>query len=388
MKALALGSGEMGRVAIDDLVKHGVFTHVTVGTRHPEGAEEFLGTLPKRGTRTAVVRIDVQDRERLATLMRGFDVVCNLAGPNYLNAVPVAQAAIAAGVPMVDVSDDWEATLRILDMHEEARNAGVTLIVGLGASPGVTNVLARKGADTLDRVDEVRTSWVMRGSDLGGPALAAHLLYSLPHRAFVFVGGEMREVRPFVDGRETLTYPELGPVEVMHIGHPEPFTLSRYIKGVRYADDKATFLPDEVNRLIVELGRIARSSDPVIVEGVPIDPMAFAARYLYQVGKRMTDVPQTGALRTEVRGELSGRPMRAVYSAAGRIGIGTGVPAAIGAQLLAIGKVRKRGVYPPEACLEPDWFLGAVTMRKIGDVKEELLDWEDAPSARVSVTRP
>lgn len=388
MRALVLGSGEMGQVAIDDLVKHGVFAQVTVGTRHPERTEEFLGTLPKRGTRTAVARIDVQDRERLAALMHGFDVVCNLAGPNYLNAVPVVEAAIAARVPMVDVSDDWEATLRILDMHEEAKRAGVTVIVGLGASPGVTNVLARKGADTLDRVDEVHTSWIMRGSDLGGPALAAHLLYSLPHRAFVFEGGAMKEVRPFVDGRETFDYPELGAVEVTHIGHPEPFTLSRYIKGIRYADDKATFLPVEVNDLIVELGRIARSPDPVLVDGKPIDPMAFAARYLYQAGKRMTDVPQTGALRTEVRGELNGRPMRAVYTAAGRIGIGTGVPSAIGAQLLAIGTVRKLGVYPPEACLEPEWFLGAVTMRNIGDVKEELLEWDDAPSSRITVTRP
>lgn len=388
MKALALGSGEMAQVAIDDLVKHGVFTDVTVGTRHPERAEEFLATLPRNGTRTAVARIDVQDRPALASLMRGHDVTCNLAGPNYLNAVPVVEAAIAARVPMVDVSDDWEATLRILDLHDEAVKAGITVIVGLGASPGVTNVLARKGADTLDRVEEVHTSWIMRGSDLGGPALAAHLLYSLPHRAFVFADGAMREVRPFVDGKETLDYPEPGPVEVMHIGHPEPFTLSRFIEGVRYADDKATFLPVEVNDMIVAGGRIARSGHPVLVDGRPVDPMAFASRWLYEAGKRMTDVPQTGALRTEVRGELGGRKMRAVYSAAGRIGIGTGVPASIGAQLLAIGKVQKRGVFPPEACLDPEWFLAAVTMRNIGTVREELLEWDDAPSARVMVARP
>ena len=381
MKALALGSGEMGQVAIDDLVRHGVFTQVTVGTRHPERAEEFLGTLPSRGTRTGVARIDVQDREALAALMRGYDVVCNLAGPNYLNAVPVVEAAIAARVPMVDVSDDWEATLRILDLHDEAVKAGITVIVGLGASPGVTNVLARKGADTLDAVEEVHTSWIMRGSDLGGPALAAHLLYSLPQRAFVFEDGEMKEVRPFVDGKETLDYPELGPVEVMHIGHPEPFTLSRFIEGVRYADDKATFLPTVVNDMIVDLGRIALSPHPVMVDGRPVDPMAFAAGYLYEAGKRMTDVPRTGALRTEVRGELGGRKMRAVYTASGRIGIGTGVPASIGAQLLAIGTVKQKGVFPPEACLDPEWFLTAVSMRDIGVVKEELLEWEDAPAS-------
>ena len=177
----------------------------------------------------------------------------------------------------------------------------------------------------------------MRGSDAGGPALAAHLLYSLPDRAFVLENGEIREVRPFEDGREVIDYPELGPVEVMHIGHPEPLTLARFIDGIRYADDKATFLPVEINRMIVELGRVARSGHPVMVDDRPVDPMDFAAMYLYQTCKAMGDVPKTGALRTEVRGELEGRPVRLVYSAAGRIGIGTGIPCAIGAQLIAAG---------------------------------------------------
>jgi saccharopine dehydrogenase (NAD+, L-lysine-forming) len=327
------------------------------------------------------VAADIRDHAALVALMKDHDVVCNLAGPNFLNAVPVAKAAIGAGRNLVDVSDDYAATLEMLDLHADAKREGVTIVVGLGASPGVTNILARYAADKLDRVEEVRTSWIMRGSDMGGPALSMHLLYSNAHRAFVFENGEMHEVRPFVDGKEVIDYPVLGPVEVMHIGHPEPFTLSRYIKGVRYADDKATFLPVEVNDMIVELGRVARSGHPVMVDGTAVDPMAFAANYLHQACQRMTDVPQTGALRTEVRGELAGKAVRLVYAAAGRISIGTGVPASIGAMLLAIGKIRKPGVWPPEACIEPEWFLSAVERRQIGDIEEQLLDWDREATA-------
>jgi len=373
VKVLVLGCGEMAQVAIRDLLQQGVFVDVVVGTRHPKRAEAFLGEVAKTTVRTAAVAIDVGDREALDKLMRGCDVVCNLAGPNFRNAVNVVRAAIAAGVSVVDVSDDFAATLEILDLHGEAKKAGITVVLGLGASPGVTNILAREGANKLDRVDEVHTSWVMRGSDAGGPALAQHLLYSLPDRAFVFENGEMHVVRPFVDGRETIEYPELGPVEVFHIGHPEPLTLSRFIEGVRYADDKATFLPAEVNRWIVDLGRVARQLEPVCVDGVPVDGVAFAAALLYERCKAMTEVSQTGALRAEVVGELEGRRTRMIYTAAGRIGIGTGVPAAIGASLLAIGKIRKRGVYPPEACIEPEWFLSAVTMRDIGEVEERIV---------------
>jgi saccharopine dehydrogenase-like NADP-dependent oxidoreductase len=383
MRALVLGCGEMAKPAIEDLVKYGVFNRLTVASRHPERAETFLATLPPHRIRIETAAVNVLDHASLVRLMHGHGVVCNLAGPNYQNAVAIARAAIGAGVSLVDVSDDWAATLELLALHGDAERAGITIVVGLGASPGITNVLARYGADQLDRVEEVRTSWIMRASDMGGIALSKHLLFNNAHRAFVFEEGEMQEVRPFVDGKEIIEYPSLGPVEVMHIGHPEPFTLSRYIEGVRYADDKATFLPVEVNDLIVELGRVARSVHPVIVGGKPIDPMEFAASYLHQSCARMMEVPQTGALRTEVRGEIAGRSVRLVYAASGRITIGTGIPASIGAMLLAIGKITKLGVWPPEACIEPEWFLSAIDQRQLGQVEEQILDWDREASSAV-----
>jgi lysine 6-dehydrogenase len=378
MKVLVLGCGEMAQPAITDLAQQGMFQRVTVAARRPERAEANIAALRDYSTRPVIERVDIHDTPALVALMRRHHVTCNLAGPNYRNAVAVARAAILAGVPLVDVSDDWEATLEILAMHDAAQSAGVTILVGLGASPGVTNVMARYGANQLDRVDEVRTSWIMRGSDAGGPALAAHLLYSLPHRAFYFENGAMHEVRPFEDGKEVIEYPVLGPIEVMHIGHPEPFTLGRYIEGVRYADDKATFLPVEVNDMIVELGRVARSGHPVEVDGRLIDPMDFAAQYFHDTCKRLTGVPRTGALRTEVRGLRRGKPVRLVYSAAGRIGTGTGFPCAIGAHLIAAKLVAAPGVHPPEArgVLDPEFFLKAVEVRKIGEVHETVFDWE------------
>jgi saccharopine dehydrogenase-like NADP-dependent oxidoreductase len=155
----------MAQIAIRDLVEHAVFADVVVGTRHPRRAEAFLATVARPTVRTSAVAIVVGDHDLLVALMKKFDVVCNLAGPNWRNAVNVAKAAIGAGVSMVDVSDDWAATLELLDFYAEAVKAGITIVLGLGASPGVTNILAREGANKLDRVDEVHTSWIMRGSD-------------------------------------------------------------------------------------------------------------------------------------------------------------------------------------------------------------------------------
>ena len=82
MKVLVLGCGEMGRVAVADLLRYGqLFRTVGILTRHPERVEELLAGLPDP-RRTVIHRGDVQDVSALAAVMRGYDVVCNLAGPN------------------------------------------------------------------------------------------------------------------------------------------------------------------------------------------------------------------------------------------------------------------------------------------------------------------
>lgn len=52
------------------------------------------------------------------------------------------------------------------------------------------------------------------------------------------------------------------------------------------------------------------------------------------------------------------------------MGEGTGIPAALGAILMATGKVRAKGVNPPEACVEPLEFLELARSRvSLGDKK-------------------
>jgi len=374
MKILVLGCGEMGKEAIRDLFGTCACTRIGIGSRHGDRAEDVAATLKYGRSDVVTHEIDVHDHHALVRLMREYDAVANLAGPNFRNAVPVAKAAIEAGVSLVDVMDDWETTLEMFELDPEARAAGVTIITGLGASPGATDIMARAGVDRLDHAEEIRTSWVMRSSDPGGPALARHLLHSLPQRAFVYEDSEMREVVPFRDGAEVIHYPLLGNVEVFHIGHPEPFMLARTFPGVRYADDKATFLPAIVNDWIVELGAVARPNRPIEVDGERVDSMDWAAdTFLRRCGEISGELP-VGALRTEVRGESCGKPKRIVFDVPGRIGYGTGIPASIGAQFLARGQLHEPGVHPPEACIDPDLFFEEVKKRSVEEIRETWIE--------------
>jgi lysine 6-dehydrogenase len=366
MKVLVLGCGEMGETAVQDLYEHGPFDEIVVATRSPEKAAPLLERLRGRPRRLDVRALEVGDGDGLVQLLRPFDVAVNCVGPNYRYEVRIARAAIEAGVPLVDINDDYETTYEMLELDESARRAGVLVVLGLGASPGVNNVLVRAAADQLDEVEEIHTAWVMAGSDPGGLALAYHLLYSLSGKALTLRDGQMIEVESFVDGRERIAFPEpVGPMDVFHVGHPEPITLQRTFPGVRTADDKASFNAPYVNEWIRRLGGMARECpDPVRVGDRMVTPMDFAAAYFHKRCKALVDVPKEGALRVHVRGRKGTKKRDVYFSSAGRIAQGTGIPAAIGAAMIAERKIEGAGVLPPEACVDPTEFLYQIFTRR------------------------
>jgi len=368
MKALILGCGEMGEEALEELFLHGDLGEIAVATRDPAKANAVLARLGPGKPRIRVEQLDLDDAPDLTGLMDDADVVVNCIGPNFKYEVPIARAAIGARKPLVDLNDEYLTTLQMYELDESARAANVTIVMGLGASPGVNNILVRAAADELSEIESIRTAWVMSGADPGGLALSYHLLHSLSDKAFVVQDGQRQEVRSFIDGRESIDFPQpVGRMDVFHIGHPEPITLSRCYPQVPYVDDKATFNPPSVNDMILALGKIIRDSEaPVGVRGRDIDVMDFAAAYLNARCKRMSGVPLPGALRVEVQGRKGRKRLKYLYSSAGRIAQGTGIPAAIGAEFILEGKITKKGVLAPEECIDPHPFLHELLKRKIG----------------------
>ncbi len=373
MKAVALGCGEMGRVAIQDLYLRSGFEEILVCVRNPEKAKSLLRWHERTNGRIRFRSIDIGQCEKLPELFSECDVVVNCAGPNYKYEIPVARAAIEAKVNLVDLNDDYATTIAMYDLDQQAKEAGVTIIMGLGASPGVNNILVRAAASELDEVEEIHTAWIMSAADPGGLALSCHLLYSLSDRAFTVNEGKTIEVQSFVDGKECLEFPKpIGPMDVCHIGHPEPITLSRRYRNARCIDNKASFNPPFVNDLIVRLGGMVRAAKgPIQTAEGPVDAMDFAAANLLKACRSVKDIPRDGALRVEVKGRKNGRGLRIIYTGTGRITSGTGIPVSIGAAMLAKGMIDQKGVLAPEDCIDPYDFLEEILSRGVGELEEE-----------------
>ena len=117
-------------------------------------------------------KIDVNDHNGLVSTINDADVVINCAGPFYKTAVAVARAAVEAKVNYIDICDDYEATeiLFASDIDQAAKEAGITVLTGMGSDPGTNNVIVKWYADQLDRVDEIALFWVVSIAELAGAA--------------------------------------------------------------------------------------------------------------------------------------------------------------------------------------------------------------------------
>jgi len=361
------GAGEMGSVAVADLV--GRTAHeVTIGDVRPDAARAVLRSL---GAPDRVVAVDVDDPGSLAAAMRSTDVVLNATYMRHN--LPVTDAAIAARVHLVDLGSYYPETLEQLDRHGPAEEAGCRIVPGCGVAPGLTNVLARLGADRLDRVDAIRIDSYITHPLWTSPGIVTTRFDASTGTAVTYEDGSWVE-HPSFSGEEAVVFPAPYGEQTVHlVPHPEPVTLPRYLE-VRTVVFKVGYPAEEANRIrvLLELGFDRES--PFDLDGRSISPRRFAAAYIGSRGITASD-RSANVKRVRVDGTRGGRPVSVVYDfAVEQVGrsassIITGTVAAIAADMVARdGPV---GVLPPEAAFDPRAFLATLAERGLTVAERE-----------------
>jgi hypothetical protein len=187
------------------------------------------------GARVAVV--DVRAAAATALARRVAGVVIDLDGARSADiavlAHPAPQAAdaarlLAAGVPVVSMSDDVDDVRNLLELAPLALQHGVTLVVGAAMAPGLSGLLARQLSTHLDGVDEIHVA--MHGT--GGPSCARQHHRALGGTSVGLHDGEWIR-RPAGAGRELCWFPEpINAYDCYRAEMPEPVLLSRVFPTV------------------------------------------------------------------------------------------------------------------------------------------------------------
>ncbi len=362
------GSGEMGSAAVADLVER-TGHEVTIGDVRPDAAAELLRRL---GAPERVVRVDVDDAASLAAALDGAEVALNATYMRHN--VPVTDAAIAAGAHLVDLGSYYPETLQQLDRHAAAERAGCRIVPGCGVAPGLTNILARLGADRLDAVESVRIYSYITHPLWTSPGIVVTRFDASSGTSLVYEGGRLVERASFGDPQRIVFPDPYGEQEVHLVPHPEPVTLPRSI-DLRNVVFKVGYPADETRRIrvLMELG--FDSDEPFDVDGVAIAPRRFAAAYIGRRGIAADD-RSANVKQVCVDGVRGGKPLTLAYDFAvertGRSASSaiTGTVAAIAADLVARGGTA--GVHPPEAAFDPQRFVDALADRGLAVSEREL----------------
>jgi saccharopine dehydrogenase-like NADP-dependent oxidoreductase len=237
--------------------------------------------------------------------------------------VAVARAAVSAGRHVVSVADGLAVVERLLDLHAEATERGVVVAVGAGFGPGLSCVLARHAASTLDHVDEVHVAH----HGTGGPACARQ-----HHHALRGAGLDWREHawrrRPGGSGRELCFFPDpIGGADCYRAALPDALLLVPAFPGV-----------------VRVTARLAATRRDRLTASLPM------LRRPHAEGR-------VGGLRVEVRGRRGQARDTVVLGAVDRPAVAAGTVAAITARWVGAGRTLATGAVGLATLVEPLPFL-------------------------------
>jgi len=237
-------------------------------------------------------------------------------------------------------------------------------VVGIGSAPGITNLLARLGADRLESVDRIDlfNGSIVPGGEFAVPHAPDTILDEFTLPAMIFEDGELREV-PAGSGAIRYPFPwPLGDLEAVFTLHSELATLPQTIEGVRTVRWRLALPPAVATgfRLLVELGLAA--TQPVRVGEADVAPRDLLLAVLGGLPPTLAEAHEMTIV--EVEGTAEGGHALFVGTAsfedapegtpAGAFG--TALPITVAARWLAEGRV-PAGVHPPETGLEAEPFL-------------------------------
>lgn len=394
MDILIIGAGGVGSVVAHKCaqakLKTGVFGRITIASRTFSRCEALAADVRKRqGVELDAVRVDADNVPMLCDLLRQIrpGLVLNIALP-YQD-LHIMDACLECGVNYLDTANyepldtakfeyKWQWAYR-----DRFNAAGLTALLGSGFDPGVTNVFAAWAQK--HELDEINVLDIIdcNAGDHGHP-FATNFNPEINIREVSAKGrywehGEWVETDPLSWCMDYVFPDGIGKKRCYLMYHEELESLALHLKGLRRARFWMTFSDSYLNYLNV-LNNVGMTGiKPVKFRGMEIVPLQFLASLLpnpASLGARTTGRTCIG---NRMKGVKDGR-QREIYiynvcdhaecfreTGSQAVSYTTGVPAMIGAKLIAQGLWRKPGVWNMEQ-MDPDPFMA--------DLNEYGLPWQ------------
>jgi len=361
------GAGAMGRITVRDFVRFAESDDEIVVADF-DGEKASVLARQFKDPRVTAVAADVRDVQSTAKALTGTFAVINCI-QHHMN-LDVMRAAVQVQAHYIDLGGLFHMTLKQLRLDAEFRRVGKLAILGMGAAPGITNVLARMGADQVENVREIhcRVASVDKTKYRNTPALPISyslqtILEEFSIDPAVFTKGKLKFVSP-MSGMEPIRFPPpVGLQRSMHTIHSELATLPQSFPGVREVSFKIAFDAIFLDRVkfLRDLG--FASQEPISMGGVKVKPI----EVVNKVAMSQRPAKQIGPTNDYeiVRVIVKGKRATVVLDCHCKNipDVNTGAPPAIVARMIAAGEITGSGVHPPETIVPPKAFFSHLAKR-------------------------
>jgi lysine 6-dehydrogenase len=370
----------MGRVTVRTLAEDERVDIITVVDRNAELADRTIAWLDRGREKARAAGCDVRDERALAGLLLGADAVLNAT--DYLFNLDVMRAALAARVSYADLGGLFHMTRQQYTLDAGFREAGICGVLGIGSTPGITNILARLAADQMDRIDRLDVRIGSRdfrptNTSFIPPYSIRTIFDECTLEPMVYRNGRWNAVAP-MSGQEPVDFPQpIGRATAMHTLHSEValFPVSFHDWGIKHASFKIAFPEEFLHQLQLLVGLGLAAKEPVDTREVETGNQVRIAPREFFVSLLSARTRPTGAasepndcdvLRVVAQGRREGHPVTLLEDMVVRpykpwkVGAGdldTGVPLAVAGVLLAQGRYLTAGVHGAELIFDPHLFL-------------------------------
>jgi len=135
-------NGYTGQLIVEESVRRGL-RPVLAGRR----AEALATIAAKHGLDVRVASLD--DAAALTTMLDGITVVVHSAGPFFRTSAPMVRACLAAKVHYLDITGEIAVFEACRARHDDAKEAGIVILPGVGFDVVPTDCLAARLAERL-----------------------------------------------------------------------------------------------------------------------------------------------------------------------------------------------------------------------------------------------
>ena len=418
-KILIIGCGGVASVGIAKCCQNDkVFTDICIASRTVSKCEAMKEKWQsKTKAKITTAQIDANNKEELLALMKSFQPdVCLHLGMAFHNLV-IMEACVECKVHYVDTAayepedtDDpvWKAyaekryaetgIVSFCDFpfqwafQEKFQKAGIVGLLGSGFDPGVTSVFTAYAMkhyfDVIEDIDILDCN----GGDHGLP-FATNFnvelnLREVSNRADYWEEGKWIPI-PAVSYKREYDFAGVGKKDMYLMHHEEMESIVKNVPGLKRCRFFMTFGQSYLTHMkcLENVGLL--STKPIMYEGKEIVPLQFLKALMPDpstLGPRTVGKTNIGCIFT---GYKDGKKKsiyiynicdhQEAYREVGSQAISytTGVPAMIGAALVATGVWNKPGVYNLEE-LDPDVFMDMLNEFGLPWVVEEnpvLVEW-------------